>query len=185
MIGDGDASRDASRRVAHADGRVAQMQRARIVDAIVAVVAEHGWPAGVRAALAALLELFDSEPQLARAWLLEPHAAGICVLEQRERELELPAVEMPAMLLNVKAERARGCVLCLAKRGRQGFSPSNREIAAAVGIAHKGQISKLLARLEAAGVLSKISHGAGRPNAWQLTEYGQEIAAYFELREKG
>jgi AcrR family transcriptional regulator len=95
------------------------------------------------------------------------------------------SVEVPALLRNSKAARARECVLYLAERGEQGFGPSNREIAAAIGVAHKGQMSKLLARLEGAGIVSKISHGAGRPNAWKLTPYGREIAAHFELQGRG
>jgi AcrR family transcriptional regulator len=98
---------------------------------------------------------------------------------------ERPAVEIPALLRNSKAARARECVLYLAERGEQGFGPSNREIAAVIGVAHKGQMSKLLARLEGAGTVSKISHGAGRANAWKLTPYGREIAAHFELQGRG
>ena len=93
-------------------------------------------------------------------------------------------VELPALLRN--SRRARQCVRYLAERGRRGgHGPSNSEVAAAVGIANKGQISALLGRLEERGVISKFSHGAGRPNEWRLTPYGAEIAAYFELRENG
>jgi AcrR family transcriptional regulator len=91
-------------------------------------------------------------------------------------EAELGLVEIPAMLSNARAERARSCVLYLATQGARGLSPSNREIAAAIGIANEGQISKLLIRLERGAVVSKFSHGAGRPNAWRLTPYGEEIA---------
>jgi AcrR family transcriptional regulator len=102
----------------------------------------------------------------------------------RERDEPEPAdVEIPAMLRNPRAQRARMCVRYLAAQGRKGTSPSNREIAGAVGIANEGQISKLLIRLERGAVVSKFSHGAGRPNAWRLTPYGDEIAAYFERRE--
>jgi AcrR family transcriptional regulator len=45
------------------------------------------WQAGVRAALAALLALFDDEPLLARAWFVETVAAGSWALERRERHV--------------------------------------------------------------------------------------------------
>jgi len=178
MANDGDVSSDASR-----PGLATPLSGA--------FGREEDWPVGVRAALAALLEFFDSEPQLARAWLLSllSPLRGLVVgsspdPEQVAAEAELSdVVELPAMLRNAKAKRARMCVLYLAEQGGRGSSPSNRQIAAAVGIAHKGQVSKLLTRLEGAGILSKISHGAGRPNAWELTPYGREIAVHFELRE--
>jgi AcrR family transcriptional regulator len=91
-------------------------------------------------------------------------------------------VEIPALLRNSKARRARECLLYLAAQGRRGLSPSNREIAVGIGIAHKEQISKLLTRLEEVGVLSKFSYGVGRRNAWRLTSYGQAVAAHLELR---
>jgi AcrR family transcriptional regulator len=113
------------------------------------------------------------------------------ILAQRARlpapgadEPELADVEIPAMLRNPRARRARMCVRYLAAQGRKGISPSNREIADAVGIANEGQISKLLIRLEGGAAVSKFSHGVGRPNAWRLTPYGEELAAYFEHREK-
>jgi AcrR family transcriptional regulator len=336
MGSDGDASHDASQRAQFSDDRVARMQRARILDAVVEVVAERGvagasvrlviarakvssrtfyecfagsdeclvavldgalaratplvvrafaqedsWQNGMRRALAAMLAFFDEEPALTRVCLVEMGTASPVVREHRERILEafralvlariqsdvshpsplapegvlgsvisivnarliaperapliellgplmgiivgpfmdkgdvereiergndlahkiqaehawsrsqLPpdgpdlerlTAEIPALLRNSKAKRARLCLVYLAEQGRQGLSPNNREIAAAVGIAHKGQMSKLLARLEGAGIVSKISHGAGRPNAWKLTPYGREIAAHFELQ---
>jgi AcrR family transcriptional regulator len=54
---------------------------------------------------------------------------------------------------------------------------SNREIAERAGIVDQGQISKLLTRLERAGVISNLSSGTARgaPNAWSLTELGEGI----------
>ena len=105
-----------------------------------------------------------------------------------ELDRGLSVVEIPAMLHNTKAGRARECMLFLAEQGGSGPGsssaersgsgpgPSNMEIAAAIGIAHKGQMSKLLARLGSYGLLSKTSYGPGRPNAWKLTPYGEEVA---------
>jgi AcrR family transcriptional regulator len=48
---------------------------------------ESSWPDAVLAGLAALLTLFDSEPQLARVCLLEAPAAGAPALQRHTREL--------------------------------------------------------------------------------------------------
>jgi hypothetical protein len=127
--------------------------------------------------------------QLAREMLASrtslDRGARPAVPSQDRLELDPADVEIPALLRNAKATRARLCVRYLAERGALGLTPSNREIATAVGIAHKGQVSKLLARLESYAIVGKISHGAGRPNAWWLTPYGQEIAIHFEFHEMG
>ena len=55
---------------------------------------------------------------------------------------------------------------------------SNRQLADAAGISDQGQISKLLARLQRAELLT--NHGAGHvkgePNAWHLTSTGRTVA---------
>jgi AcrR family transcriptional regulator len=48
---------------------------------------EDTWQDGVRSALASVLGFLDSEPLLARMWLVESLAAGRRVLERRERNL--------------------------------------------------------------------------------------------------
>ena len=54
---------------------------------------------------------------------------------------------------------------------------SNREVAAAAGIADQGQISKLLARLQNLGLIRNGGQGQpkGAPNAWALTPTGVEV----------
>jgi AcrR family transcriptional regulator len=54
---------------------------------------------------------------------------------------------------------------------------SNREVAERAGIVDQGQISKLLARLESAGVIANLSEGTSRgaPNSWRLTELGERV----------
>ena len=61
---------------------------------------------------------------------------------------------------------------------------SNREIAERAGIVDQGQISKLLSRLEAAGVITNQSEGISRgaPNAWRLTERGERVERGVEER---
>ena len=54
---------------------------------------------------------------------------------------------------------------------------SNREIADRAGIVDQGQISKLLNRLQARGLIAKLSEGRtrGAPNSWRLTERGELV----------
>ncbi len=54
---------------------------------------------------------------------------------------------------------------------------SNREVADRAGIVDQGQISKLLARLEARQLIMKMGEGQtrGAPNSWRLTERGELV----------
>jgi AcrR family transcriptional regulator len=61
---------------------------------------------------------------------------------------------------------------------------SNRQVAAAAGIADQGQVSKLLARLLQLGLARNDGIGAakGAPNAWFLTDRGQQIERAIGVR---
>jgi AcrR family transcriptional regulator len=54
---------------------------------------------------------------------------------------------------------------------------SNREVADRAGIVDQGQVSKLLNRLQARGLIAKLGEGRtrGAPNAWRLTERGELV----------
>ncbi len=53
---------------------------------------------------------------------------------------------------------------------------SNREAGNYAGIPDPGQVSKLLARLERLGLLTKgTARAKGEPNAWALTEKGEQV----------
>lgn len=55
---------------------------------------------------------------------------------------------------------------------------SNREVADRAGIVDQGQVSKLLGRLQAAGLIAKIGdarRARGAPNSWQLTARGEGL----------
>lgn len=80
--------------------------------------------------------------------------------------------DLPAVLGNPPARRARECLLYLAEHP----GASNREIAAGIGVAHQSQISRLLSDLSDADLVDRHSQGAGRCNAWQLTCRGEEIS---------
>jgi AcrR family transcriptional regulator len=65
----------------------------RIADVVIPAHARPGsWPAKTRAALAALLELFEDEPDIGRLVVVESLGAGVNALERRTRVL-VPAVE--------------------------------------------------------------------------------------------
>jgi AcrR family transcriptional regulator len=89
--------------------------------------------------------------------------------EQRDTR---PFVVMPATLRDPRARRARDCVRYLAEHS----GASNRQVAGAIGISSRTQMSALLGRLAAMGLLVKQASGPGRPNAWGLTARGRLVA---------
>ena len=212
------------------------------------------WREALRVALAELLLLFDSEPRLARVWLVDTLAAGSWALERRAEHVRALTLEIvgrwsppagagshplaaegvmesllgivqthaltapdepmigllgplvgvavapyldeaevardvalasaharellaapcreraggsePAgALLDPRAHRARMCLEYLAAHP----GASNREVADGVGINSHAQVSALLSRLAAAGLLQKCAGRPGHANAWSLT----------------
>jgi AcrR family transcriptional regulator len=65
----------------------------------------------------------------------------------------------------------------VAELGGRGSNPSNRMVGEYAGVVDPGQISKLLARLERAGLLANtgLGHAKGEPNAWTLTPRGEQV----------
>jgi AcrR family transcriptional regulator len=63
---------------------------------------------------------------------------------------------------------------------------SNRMIADSAGIGDEGQMSRLLRRLQKAGLIENLGEGhtRGEPNAWWLTERGEAIHATLAGGEK-
>lgn len=115
---------------------------------------------------------------LARA-ILNCDSPGALLARADGQDTELgveQAVVLPQMLGNPSARRARECLLFLAEQGGRGLSPSNREVALGINIAHRSQVSKLLAYLSQEGLVTKRSEGSGKRNAWRLTPHGEEIA---------
>jgi AcrR family transcriptional regulator len=67
-------------------------------------------------------------------------------------------------------------LLAIGELGGRGCYPSNRQVADAAGIRDQGQVSKLLARLSQLGlVLTAGERVKGEPNAWRLSERGEEV----------
>jgi AcrR family transcriptional regulator len=82
-------------------------------------------------------------------------------------------VEVPRALRDPRAHRARACLSHLA----ESPEASNADVARAVGIQRREQISRLLARLHALGLLAKRPARPGGSNTWLLTPYGVQVTA--------
>jgi AcrR family transcriptional regulator len=150
---------------------------------------------GVLAVIHARLLDPDHEP-LAE---LAPALTGMIVLPYlghaaSQRELERPptprhdtkqangaghAARIPAdpfrnMPIRVTYRTARVLAVIAAHPGA-----SNRHVGDEAGASDQGQVSKLLKRLEQAGIIENQGPGreTGEPNAWQLTPQGQAIHA--------
>lgn len=104
------------------------------------------------------------------------------------RELDRPAPEAPSATtrgpndpfkdLPIRFTYRTALVLAtIATEGGRGSYPSNRHIADAAGIADDGQTSRLLRRLQGAGLIENHGngHAKGEANAWVLTERGQAV----------
>jgi AcrR family transcriptional regulator len=87
-------------------------------------------------------------------------------------------VVVPGELRHAKAYRLRSCLLYLA--ANPGLS--NQAVASGIGVSHLGQTSVLLSRLNSLGLLTKRSGGAGRPNAWWPSSYGERVARALDYR---
>jgi AcrR family transcriptional regulator len=87
-------------------------------------------------------------------------------------------VVVPDELRHAKAYRLRSCLLYLA--ANPGLS--NQAVASGIGVSHLGQTSVLLSRLNSLGLLTKRSGGAGRPNAWCPSPYGEQVAQAIDYR---
>jgi AcrR family transcriptional regulator len=77
---------------------------------------------------------------------------------------------LPIELRRANAHKAREALRYIAAHP----GASNNQVAAGADVPHLGQVSRLLSRLEAAGLLIKRPGGAGRPNAWALSSRGEE-----------
>ncbi len=91
-----------------------------------------------------------------------------------ERPVADPLESVP-MRLTYRTSRVLEGV---AELGGRGSAPSNREVGDYAGIQDPGQVSKLLRRLERLGLLanSGAGHAKGEPNAWGLTDQGEQVA---------
>jgi hypothetical protein len=127
------------------------------------IAAEIEW-AGLVDDASVLLRVNDSQELLLEriaSAIEQAYGEGLAFGRAWARECGLPA-----------SRHARECLRFLASHP----DASNRQIAQALGIAHKSQMSRLLAGLSAERLTVKRSEGAGKRNAWQLTAHGLEVA---------
>jgi len=103
-----------------------------------------------------------------------PARAASRLAESGRVEAGDPLESVP-MRLTYRTSRVLEGVAELAGRGA---APSNREVGDYAGIQDPGQVSKLLRRLERLGLLANSSagHSKGEPNAWRLTDQGEQVA---------
>ncbi len=106
-----------------------------------------------------------------------------------ERELQRPAPRVrraapradPLRKLDVRLTyRTVRVLLAIASHA----GSNNRQVGSAAGVADPGQISKLLARLHALGLIANTGgdHTKGEPNAWSLTPRGRDIARTLQVQ---
>lgn len=103
------------------------------------------------------------------------------VRAQRAAPPGLQSTQIPRALQVPTAYRARQCLLYLAANA----GASNRQIAQAIGIAHQGQMSRLLGRLCELELAVKQPLGPGRANAWSLSARGQLVSQSLREFTKG
>jgi AcrR family transcriptional regulator len=85
-------------------------------------------------------------------------------------------VAVPAVLRDPRAHRMRACLLYVVGQAGRGIGPSNQQIGEGIGVAHRAQLTQLLTRLAALGLLAKHAGAPGHPNAWSATPAGEQAA---------
>jgi AcrR family transcriptional regulator len=110
------------------------------------------------------------------------------------RELERPAPKPISTVTNGTKDPFKGLSIRFTYRTARVLATiaaepgaSNRLIAETSGITDEGQMSRLLRRLEAAGLIENLGEGhiRGEPNAWWLTDRGEAIHTTFTGTETG
>ena len=126
------------------------------------------------------------------AMIVLPYLGGAA--SEREQRRPAPHARKPAaprvdplreldMRLTYRTVRV---LLAIDSLGGPGSHPSNRQVATAAGISDQGQISKLLARLQALGLVGNAGgdHAKGEPNAWALTSRGQDVTRTLQANQR-
>jgi AcrR family transcriptional regulator len=109
-------------------------------------------------------------PAAARRELEQPLPDGVAGVAVGDRDA--PAEPFADLSIRITFRTARVLSTVGALPGA-----SNRDIARAAGVSDQGQMSKLLRRLERAGLIDNHGEGQarGEPNAWRLTRRGEGI----------
>jgi AcrR family transcriptional regulator len=83
-----------------------------------------------------------------------------------------PQGGVPSVLVDPRAFRARKCLHYVAANP----GASNRLIGDGIGVAHRGQLSALLASLRRLGLVVTAPALPGHANAWRVTPHGRRVA---------
>jgi AcrR family transcriptional regulator len=109
------------------------------------------------------------------------------------RELERPAAKTVVVVADGMKDPFKGLSIRFTYRTARVLATvaedsgaSNRMIAESAGIGDDGQMSRLLRRLQEAGLIENLGEGhtRGEPNAWWLTDRGEAIHATLTGTEK-
>jgi AcrR family transcriptional regulator len=103
--------------------------------------------------------------------------AQVLARELSARPVENP-VEIPKEIRHARSQRRRLCLAYLAENP----GASNQAVAVGIELSHHGQLSTALSHLDRMGLLVKQAGGAGRPNAWWLSPYGEQVARALDYR---
>jgi AcrR family transcriptional regulator len=104
---------------------------------------------------------------------IERGYARSAVLEEKfSTRLRPTPVSIPKQLRHARADRMRLSLIYIAAHP----GASNQDVATGIDLSHHGQMSKTLSRLYVLELLVKQPGGAGRPNAWRVTRYGEQVA---------
>jgi len=101
------------------------------------------------------------------------NACSAVLIEELQARPTKVSVPIPKELRHASAKRMRSSLFYIAANP----GASNQEIAQGIGLSHHGQMSNALLRLHGLGLLDKKAGGAGRPNAWRLSPYGEQVAS--------
>lgn len=112
----------------------------------------------------------DADREIERAERLVAELTRARGAAQRDRDVA--RAHPPGALLAPRSHRARASLIYVANHP----GASNRQVGAAIGVAHRGQIAKTLERLVALGLVVKRPGAPGHANAWYATEAGRESA---------
>lgn len=150
-------------------------------------LAAEGVVGGALAVVHARLLEDDHEPLVGlanalMAMIVQPYAGPAAA----RREFERPAPKAAAATENGTKDPFKDLSIRLTYRTARVLATiaedrgaSNRMVADSAGISDEGQTSRLLRRLQSAGLIENLGagHARGEPNAWRLTRRGEAIHA--------
>jgi AcrR family transcriptional regulator len=137
-----------------------------------ALLGERRAANGIRAALVKVVEPIVPylQAQVVRVEIERAQETARARTRGLVAALSEPMLRRP--LSDSRAHCMRACIAYLA----QNPGASNTQIGQAIGREHRGQISRLLKRLLEAGLVSKTAGRPGHPNAWTLSQAGEQEA---------